>query len=143
MSLNTIGTRKVVTVEPSTPATKVACMMKDRFLGSIVVVEDDKPVGIITDRDLVVRILCPGLDASSLHAGEIMSSPVTCMSESAEPLEAASKMREARVRRLPLVDAQGHLTGILTLDDMLFHLSRTHTEMAETIASFPVTHFGG
>ena len=55
MNLRTIGTRSVVTIEPDAPVAAVACKMNDRSVGSVVVVEDGKPIGMITDRDLVIR----------------------------------------------------------------------------------------
>ncbi|MHC5011431.1 MAG: CBS domain-containing protein [Planctomycetota bacterium] len=143
MLLSRIGTRTVITVDPSTSVAHVACLMNDRSLGSIVVATDGKPVGIITDRDLVLRVICAGKDAGQLTAEEVMSSPLTLVSAEADALKAASTMREAQVRRLPIVDAAGKLVGIITLDDLIFHMSRTHHEMAETIASFPIPHAGG
>jgi CBS domain-containing protein len=143
MALSTIGTRRVVTVDPSTPVSQVACMMNDRVLGSIVVAKGDKPVGIITDRDLVIRVLCKGANPNELKAEHVMSSPVTSIADDSEALAAASAMREAQVRRLPIVDREGRLAGIITLDDLIFHMSRTQSEMAEAIASFPTPHYGG
>jgi CBS domain-containing protein len=143
MRLSTIGTRGVVTVAPTVPVSEIACMMNDRVLGSVVVVQDDKPIGIITDRDLVVRVLCQGTDARSVMAEAVMSSPLTTITDDAESLQAATLMREAQVRRLPIVDELGRLKGIVTLDDLFFHMSRTQSEMAQTIAAFPVPHYGG
>ena len=143
MSLCTIGTRSVVTVEPATPVVRVAGIMEDRSVGSVVVVDGDRPVGIITDRDLVTRVLAPGKDPAALTARDVMTAPLKTVSEADEALKAATLMREAHVRRLPVLSGEGRLVGIIALDDLTYHLSRCYHEMAEAIAQFPVPHAGG
>ena len=143
MSLSTIGTRSVITIEASKSVMDVAQLMKDMSLGSVVVLRDGKPIGIITDRDLVTRVLCAGKRPEDLQAEAIMSSPLTCVGDTDEPIKAATLMREAQVRRLPILSRQGNLVGIICLDDLIHHLSRTQNEMCEAIASFPVPHHGG
>lgn len=143
MSLCTIGTRSVVTTEPTKFVAQVACLMNDRSVGSVVVVEDGKPVGIITDRDLVIRVLCRGRDVAETRASDVMSAPVVTIPEHEESLKAATVMRENQVRRLPVVGEDGRLVGIICLDDLTFHLSRCYHEMAEAIAQFPIPHAGG
>jgi CBS domain-containing protein len=143
MSLCTIGTRSVVTIEADAPAAAVACKMNDRSVGSVVVLDGDKPIGMITDRDLVTRVLCKGQDPLKTTARDVMSAPITTISEGADALRAASRMREAHVRRLPILDEGGELVGIVCLDDLAYHLARCHQEMAEAIAAFPIPHEGG
>ncbi len=143
MSLTTIGTRSVITVGPSTPVPDIARMMKEKSLGSVVVVRDGRPVGIVTDRDLVVRVLATDRATASLSAESVMSAPLTCVSDTEEPLRAATLMREAQIRRLPIVGPEGSLVGIVCLDDLMHHLSRTQHEMCEAIALFPIAHHGG
>ena len=143
MSLCTIGTRSVVTTDSAKYVAQVACLMNDRGVGSVVVVEDGKPVGMITDRDLVIRVLCKGRDVADTKASDVMTSPVVTIDEKRESLEAATVMRENQVRRLPVVGEDGSLIGIVCLDDLTFHLSRCYHEMAEAIAQFPVPHAGG
>ena len=143
MSLCTIGTRSVVSVGPDQPVATVACLMNDNSVGSVVVVEDDKPLGIITDRDLVIRVLCAGRDPVTTLARDIMSAPLTTVEERHETLKAATLMRENQIRRLPVVNDDGKLVGIICLDDLTFHLSRCYHEMAEAIAQFPIPHAGG
>ena len=143
MSLTTIGTRSVIAVEADTPVTEIARKMKTMSLGSVVVLRGDRPVGIVTDRDLTVRVLATDNRPDELAASEVMSAPLTCVGEHDEPLRAAMLMREAQVRRLPILNAKGALVGIISLDDLMHHLSRTQHEMCEAIASFPVSHHGG
>ncbi len=143
MSLCTIGTRSVVTIEPEAPVAAVACKMNDRSVGSVVVVDGDKPIGMITDRDLVIRVLCKGRDPLKTTAKDVMTTPLTTISEGADSLRAASRMREAHVRRLPILDESGELAGIVCIDDLAYHLARCHQELAEAISAFPIPHEGG
>lgn len=143
MSLCTIGTRSVITVQVDTPVLEIARMMRDRSLGSVVVLREDKPVGIVTDRDLACRVLAEGKSPEEHKAEDIMSAPLTCVADTDPPLRAATLMREGTVRRLPILGRQGNLVGIICLDDLMSHLSRTQNEMCEAIASFPVPHHGG
>jgi CBS domain-containing protein len=138
-----IGTKDVVTVAPSAPVADVARQMKEQGVGAVVVAFDEKPVGIVTDRDLVLRVLDDGRDPRRTEIQEVMSAPVFTLPESASAQEAAASMREHQVRRLPVVDSDGRLAGIVTLDDLLHHVGRMNAEIAEAIASFPVSHFGG
>jgi len=143
MNLCTIGTRSVVTIEPDAPVAAVACSMNNRSVGSVVVVEDGKPIGIITDRDLVVRVLCKGLEPGKTTAKDVMSTSLTTILEEADALTCLGRMREAHVRRLPIIDGDGKLIGIVALDDLAYHLARCHHELAEAIGAFPIPHEGG
>lgn len=143
MNLCTIGTRSVVTIEPEAPVAAVACKMNDRSVGSVVVVEGGKPIGIITDRDLVVRVLCKGRDPGSTKARDVMTQNLATIGEQSDALSSLGRMREAHVRRLPIVGEDGSLIGIVALDDLAYHLARCHQELAEAIAAFPIPHEGG
>ena len=143
MNLCTIGTRSVVTIEPEAPVAAVACKMNDRSVGSVVVLEDGKPIGIITDRDLVVRVLCKGRDPGSTKAKDVMTQNLATIGEQSDALTSLGRMREAHVRRLPIVGEDGSLIGIVALDDLAYHLARCHQELAEAIAAFPIPHEGG
>lgn len=97
----------------------VARLMTARGVGSVVVVDGLTPVGILTDRDVVVRVTAPGLDAVRVLVGTVMSSPVVTVSERESMDGAIQLMKEHGIRRLPVVDAAGHLSTILTMDDIL------------------------
>jgi len=143
MTLSLIGTRSVITVSVDDPVRKIARMMRDMCLGSVVVLRDGRAVGIVTDRDLVLRVLAGERATDELRAEDVMSAPLTCVVDTDEPMRAAMRMREAQVRRLPILDVEGRLAGILCLDDLMHHLSETQHEMCEAIAAFPVAHHGG
>ncbi len=142
--LPTIGTRCVVTVEETASVVEIVSLMHDRNVGSVVVVRAGIPVGIITDRDIVLRVLHRGKDPQRLGAKDVMTSPVATISEDEDPLSAATIMRERQVRRLPVLRADGSLAGILTLDDLSWYLARTHQELSEAVAAFPpIPHTSG
>lgn len=112
--------RNVVTAYPETNLAEVARSMRNEHVGCVVVVDlQRKPVGLLTDRDIVVETLACGVDPRIVTAGDIMTAgPVTV------PLDQDSQwalkvMRDRGVRRLPVVDDGGRLAGIVTLDDVL------------------------
>lgn len=108
----------VVTVQRDTPLPTVAAELADKDVGCVVVVEDDVPAGILTDRDIALS-LAGAPDASNRHAGDLVSdSPRTGTTEMSV-FEAIRQLEEAEVRRLPIVDEEGELAGIVTIDDIL------------------------
>lgn len=97
----------------------VARLMTARGVGAVVVMEGSKPVGIVTDRDIVVRVTAPGLDQTKIVIGDIMSMPLVTVSVAESVDSAIELMGRHGIRRMPIVDESGRLTSILTLDDIL------------------------
>ena len=96
------------------------------LLGALVVVDaldENKPLGIVTDRDLVIELMAEGLDPAIFTAGDIMSVNLVLASPEMDAMQAIERMRTHCVRRLVLVDADGQLAGIVTLEDLLQFLS--------------------
>jgi CBS domain-containing protein len=116
MEIREVMTASVVTADPATPVREVAALMRERNVGSVVLVRDGEPVGFVTDRDLTVGVLADGRGATD-HAADHASAPVVTGSPSMSLDEAAELMIRHSVRRLPIVD-RGRLTGIVTLDDL-------------------------
>jgi CBS domain-containing protein len=112
---------------------KAALIMRDRHVGCLVVTRDGRPTGIVTDRDLVLRVLAEGLDASTARLGEFVTfDPITISAR--EGLETASeRMRKHGIRRMPIVDDQGVAVGIVTADDLLMLLGRQIGAVCEAI----------
>ena len=122
--------RDVDTFGPDETATVIASRMHQRGVGALVCVDEFKrPVGIVTDRDLMVRVLATGKDAATTKAGDIMTpNPNTIYERS--PIETAIElMRGGAFRRLPVVDGQGRLVGVVTLDDVLMLLAEEFREV--------------
>ena len=123
MPVSEICNREVVIVKPDDPALKAGRLMRQYHVGDVVVVEDSGgervPVGVITDRDLVVEIIAPELDPAVITVGDIMTPGLVTVREATGVFEAIQYMRAQGVRRLPVVNDRGGLVGILTLDDLL------------------------
>lgn len=117
MKLAEIMTAGVVTAAPEASAVSVARQMRDRRVGSVVIVDPAGcPVAMVTDRDLTVRVFAAAGDPES-SVGEHASRPLVCGEPEMELDEAAALMVQHRVRRLPVVDGDS-LAGIVTLDDI-------------------------
>ena len=113
----------VMTAHRDQSAGNLATVMKEENVGSVIVEEEGRPVGIVTDRDLVLEVLEPRADPSAVTAAEIMTeSPVT-VAEDDGLFEAMTTMHEHAVRRLPVVNADGDVAGIVTLDDLFVMLA--------------------
>jgi len=109
-------TETVVTAPPERTVREIAEMMRERNVGSVVLIEEQRPVGFLTDRDLTVSVLADGRDVGD-HAADHASSPVITASAEMQVEQAAELMVRHGVRRLVIVDGE-RLTGILTLDDI-------------------------
>jgi CBS-domain-containing membrane protein len=133
-------TREVVTAREHEPLRDVARRMTDLHVGCLVVVEpvDDgrvRPIGIVTDRDLV-RVVALGEvgHARELQTGDVMSRELLVGREDEPAFEALDRMRTRGVRRLPIVDAQQCLLGLLTMDDLLEWISGGLTDLVRLVA---------
>ena len=125
-------TGTVVTAGPEASVREVAELMRERNVGSVVLVcEDGGPAGILTDRDLVLGVVADGREGTDL-AADHASAPVITGAPEMDVAEAAELMVRHSVRRLPILDA-GRLTGIVTLDDLVVRTGDTRlTHMVTT-----------
>ena len=114
--------RNVVIAKRHTSIPAAAKLMRQAHVGCLVVVDDldDRiPVGIVTDRDIVVGVVAADVDAGTMRVGEIMSERPVTVTEDDDSLDTLRLMRLRGVRRMPVVSATGVLVGIVTLDDLL------------------------
>jgi CBS domain-containing protein len=126
MKTSEICRKQVVVAKRATPLDEVARLMRKGHVGCVVVLEEAEgrlPVGIVTDRDLVIEVLAPGLDARTLTAGDVMSTSPAVTRETDDVLWALKTMRERGIRRLPVVDEAGTLKGIVSMDDLMEHVA--------------------
>ncbi|ODS98053.1 MAG: hypothetical protein ABS56_07125 [Lautropia sp. SCN 69-89] len=140
MNVGDASTRGVVTCLATTSLAEVASRMRDRHVGAVVVVDDEqrrRPIGVVTDRDIVIEIVATGLDANVIMAGDVMLDGLVTVTGESDPLEAARLMRSRGVRRLPVVDRDGALAGIVTLDDLVHLLSTEMGHLARLIERQP------
>jgi CBS domain-containing protein len=119
MSVGRICSRDVDTVHFDESVLESARRMRDRQVGTVVVVDNMRPVGILTDRDLTMRVLAAGLDAKVTRVSEVMTPSPTTIGEDDSIETAVGYMRAGRFRRLPVVGRDGRVIGILALDDVL------------------------
>jgi CBS domain-containing protein len=105
-------------VRPDTSIKEVVATMNKFGIGSIIIVQGDRPVGIITERDILSRLVEPCLAPETLTARQIMTSPVLTISETASIEEAARFMARKHVKKLPVMD-NGKLVGIITYTDIV------------------------
>lgn len=130
--VNQIITENVVTAERDTPVRSVVAMMAKDDVGSVVVVEADRPIGIITDRK-VAMALEEAPDVAQRPAEELVTGDLVSADPSMSIFDALQLMSDEGIRRLPIVDDNGALRGIVTLDDMLVLLGGAFAQIAETV----------
>jgi CBS domain-containing protein len=129
MQVNQIMTREAEIVDPNRPIEVVARLMRADNLGALPVGENDRLVGMITDRDIVVRAVAEGRPGGSTTVRDVMSEGVCYCYEDDDIERAAEVMAEHQIRRLPVLNREKRLVGIVALAD----LARAHAE-AEKIA---------
>lgn len=118
MKVETVMTRNPVVAARSTYLSEVARKMLDNDVGEIPIVHGDKPIGVVTDRDIVIRLVAHGQDPKQVRAEDCMTSPAITIDKDADLKDCAELMAREKVRRIPIVDAQGRLCGIVALADL-------------------------
>jgi CBS domain-containing protein len=118
MKIKDVMTRAVETVRPDQTLHEAAVKMKSLDVGPMPVTEGDRVVGILTDRDIVVRGVAEGRDPRTTKVREAMTSDVVCCKEDEDVKDAATKMKDRQIRRLVVVDAQQRVCGIVSLGDI-------------------------
>ena len=103
---------------PETPVTEIAKKMRDSDIGSVPIGENDRLVGMVTDRDIVCRGLADGKDCSKLTARDVMSKPIVYARCDEDVEDALRIMERNQIRRLPVIDENKRLAGILSLGDI-------------------------
>ncbi len=111
--------REVVTVGLESPVIVAAQRMRDERVGCVVVSREGRPVGILTDRDLALRVVAAGRDAERTTVAQVVTFEAVSLLHTDTIETALSRMREFGVRRLPIVNEAGMITGIVTADDLL------------------------
>jgi CBS domain-containing protein len=117
MKISEVMTRDVQTVRPDQPVQEAASFMLSADAGSIPVSDGGRLVGMITDRDIAVRGVAKGYGPDT-PVRELMTDEIICVREDDDVDDVASKMSEAQVRRLPVIDSQEQLCGIVSLGDL-------------------------
>lgn len=127
----------VVCCNPSASIPEVAALMRKHHVGDVLVVENKNgervPVGIVTDRDIVIETIALELDANVFTAGDIMTPSLVTVRENEGFIETLRLMRQHKIRRMPIVTQAGTLFGIVTVDDIINLLAMELSMMTGTI----------
>jgi CBS domain-containing protein len=138
-SIKELCKRDVVSVTRETTAAVAAQLMRQHHVGAIVVCEQTNgerriPVGIVTDRDIVVEVVAPELRADTITVGDIMVDKLVTVRENEGVVATLELMRHKGVRRMPIVGAHGQLVGIVSVDDLLGVLAEELGDIAKLVA---------
>lgn len=137
MGIGQICNQKVSMVSAEASILEVASIMKRNNVGSVVVVadltEEKDPVGVITDRDIVVKVLAENLDISDIKVEQVMTKHPLILSSKEGIRKAIELMREYSVRRAPIKNESNKIVGIITLDDLLIMISNELGDLARLI----------
>ncbi|TAM43782.1 MAG: CBS domain-containing protein [Gammaproteobacteria bacterium] len=137
MKTGDVCNREVVFIERAASIAEVARLMRAHHVGDLVVVEEKNgrraPVGIVTDRDLVLEVLAEGVNQNDIAVGDVMSYELVTANEDDDLFDTLKHMRTKGIRRLPVVDRAGSLVGIVTVDDLLDLLAEQVSDLARIV----------
>jgi len=137
MTVGEYCNRDVIIANGAESLRKAAELMREYHVGDLLLVEDRddvrRPVGIVTDRDLVVEVMATGLDPDALTLGELVTGALFLVHEDDSLFDALEMMRGHGVRRVPVVDADGALVGIIAVDDVIALLAEILDDMAALV----------
>ncbi|MCB1741441.1 MAG: CBS domain-containing protein [Gammaproteobacteria bacterium] len=123
MQVGEYCTREVVVAPRDADVAEAARLMREYHVGTVVVVEEgatgNRPVAIVTDRDLVIEVLAPGLDPTGLRVSDLPTMDLLSLKQTDDLMSAMERMRAHGVRRAPVVDDDNRLQGLLSMDDVL------------------------
>jgi CBS domain-containing protein len=135
MDTGQICNRNVVTATRDTTIVEAAHLMRHHHIGDLIVVDETnvgrRPVGIVTDRDIVVEVVAPGLDPRAIKLGDLVIGPMLTVDEHDRCADTVRRMAAGGVRRMPVVNAEGLLVGIVTLDDLLPPLTAELAQLSQ------------
>jgi len=121
--------RQVASIEQSATVMEAAQRMNERRIGSLIVADGDRVIGIFTERDVLIRVVAGGRDPAATRVSEVMTTPVACCTRHSTLDECRQVMRNKRIRHLPVVE-EGRLCGIISIGDVI---AREVVEQEETI----------
>jgi CBS domain-containing protein len=138
MQVGDICTREVVCASSETTVAAAARTMRHYHIGDVVVTRLENgrriPLGIVTDRDIVIGVVATDLAPNTLTVGDIMGTELATAQESEDVFDAVQRMRNKGVRRMPIVDANNDLVGIVSIDDIIEILAEEMYQLAHLIS---------
>lgn len=137
MPIGEICIREVIICSRTTNVLEAAQLMRKYHVGDVVIVDEVKgkriPVGLITDRDIVIRVIARQVDPTAVTAGDLISRELVSVGEDQGIFETIEHMRVHGVRRMPVVDQQGALVGIIAVDDLTELLTEELSQLSRLI----------
>lgn len=138
MAVGEICNREVVITEKTLSVVDAAQLMRQHHVGDLVVVDEKggrkHPVGIVTDRDIVLEVIAEGVNVNDVSVRDIMSDKLVTAREGDSVLDTVKMMRAKGIRRLPVINDDNELSGILSVDDLIELLSEQTSDLAKLIA---------
>ncbi|MEK9134476.1 MAG: CBS domain-containing protein [Pseudomonadota bacterium] len=138
MTIGKVCNREVVFIHAQASVPEAARLMREYHVGDLVVIKEKTgkrvPVGIVTDRDIVLEVIAEGVSMDDVNVGDIMSDNLVTARESDGLLETIKVMRAKGIRRLPVVNDDNELVGILSVDDLIDLFSEQIVDLARLIA---------
>lgn len=143
MSVGSICTRRVITVDVGIDVSAAAAVMRENKLGYLIVTDKTKggraPVGVLTDRDIVVKVTAKDVDPHSITVGDVMTCDPLIVTDDDGISETLHRMRRLGVRRVPVVGARGEISGVMSIDDAVDHLVSQLADVAASARNEPQT----
>ena len=138
MPIGDVCVREVLVATPETTVEEAARLMRQHHVGDLVVVAGENgsrvPTGIVTDRDIVLSVVATGLDPGIFTIGDLVTETLVTVREDLGIFECIQKMRTKGVRRMPVMDAQDKLVGIVSVDDLVQLLGQELSELGRLIS---------
>ncbi|HXV79040.1 MAG TPA: CBS domain-containing protein [Candidatus Binatia bacterium] len=133
MSLERVCGKTVMTISPDATVAEAAKLMQSKHIGCLVVIDESRPVGILTNRDIVLKVVASEKKPTETVVKKIMTANPTMVNVNYDLLDAVRLMHNRGVRRLPVVDEHRHLVGIITMDDLLTVFSAEVANLAGAV----------
>jgi CBS domain-containing protein len=134
MSLQKFCARPVVTISPEQPIVEACQLLRDKNVGCLVAVDSEKPCGILTDRDIALKVIGEKKDPQRTKVRDIMTTNPTCISVTKTLHDLTALMHSHHVRRVPIVDGKDKVLGMVTLDDLLMLLGQEMADIGQGVS---------
>lgn len=135
MNIGSVCNRNVIAVSRSMTVQEAARLMRAEHIGDVLVLDDSGepplPIGIVTDRDIVIEVVAAGLDPEALKLADLLVRPLVTVDEHDSCEDTVRLMTMNGVRRMPVIDAFGGLIGVVTLDDLLPHFAAPLAQLSQ------------
>jgi predicted transcriptional regulator len=134
MRVDNLCNRNAIVAEQNTNVLRAAELMREHHVGSLVIIDSSsngrKPIGIVSDRDIVIEVLAKGISLKETRLKDIMNQDLICVRDTDDTMDVVRIMCMEGIRRVPVIDSAGNLVGILTMDDVFEMLAGELSNLA-------------